>query len=228
MNTPIRPLTSHLSRLGLGLALTAALLGVSGCAHLTSVAADVSSYGQWPPERKQQRYMFERLPSQQANADFQGRVEAAVAPMLARKGFVPVASADQADVLIQVAAKASLYDDPYRRMYDGGFFGGRFGMGGGIWGGRGGGVGIGINLEPAQTQMQVDVLIRDRRSSQTLYETHAVHLRYGSVAESVMPALFEAALLDFPAQAISPRRVLVEPRAAAPTPESTPTAAPKP
>ncbi len=217
---PLIPARQRRARWGLAaVALAGAVVvsgPLSGCATLNSVAADVSSYGQWPAERKQQRYVFERLPSQQAQASFQAVVEAAAAPVLARKGFVPVSSSDQADVLIQVAAQSRLYEDPYRSTYDGRFFGGAFGVGGGIWGGRGG-VGIGINLEPRQTQMQVDVLIRDRRSNQTLYETRAVHERYGSATDSVLPTLFEAAMMDFPSTAVSPRRVRIEvPAARAP------------
>lgn len=217
MRTKRRHLISTLNRVGLGLALGVGMLSLLACSSMSQVGADVSSFGQWPTDRAHQRYVFERLPSQQAQADFQGRVEAAAAPMLARKGFVPVRATDQADVLIQVAAQSRLYDDPYRYANDGRFFG-NLGLGGGIWGGHGG-VGLGVNLEPAKTQMQVDVLIRDRRTSQTLYETHATHERYGSMAESLMPALFEAALLDFPAQAISPRRVIVDPAASAPKPK---------
>jgi hypothetical protein len=52
------------------------------------------------------------------------------------------------------------------------------------------------------------VLIRDRKSNQALYETHA---RYTSswTSEAVLPALFEAALKDFPQPALSPRPVVV-------------------
>lgn len=228
LRTPPRRLfaaskTSRRMGLGLALAASAVLLQLTGCANMGKVGADVSSYGQWPAERStHQKYVFERLPSQQAQADFQSRVEAAAAPMLARKGFVKVASADQADVLIQVASQSRLYEDPYRFRNDGRFFG-TFGFGG-LWGGRGGGIGLGMSMEPAQTQMQVDVLIRDRRTNQTLYETHAVHERYGSASESTMPYLFEAALLDFPAPAISPRRVLID-ATPAPAAASQPAAA---
>lgn len=218
--------TKRRLRLVLALAASALLLQLTGCANMGKVGADVSSYGQWPADRVHQKYVFERLPSQQAQADFQSRVEAAAAPMLARKGFVKVASPDQADVLVQVASQSRLYEDPYRFRNDGRFFGG-FGFGG-LWGGgRGGGIGLGISMEPAQTQMQVDVLIRDRRTNQTLYETHAVHERYGSASESTMPYLFEAALLDFPAQAISPRRVLIDVPSSTPAPVAA-TAAPAP
>lgn len=216
----------HLTRLpvsrrsalrGLAVLTVAGLL--SACGSLTTISADVSSYGQWPQDKAKPRYVFERLPSQQSQADFQSRVEAAAAPELAAKGFVKVASADQADVLVQVAAQSRTvgrYEDPYYRPYDGSFFG-TVGFGG-IWGGRGG-VGIGIQMEPSRSQMQVDVLVRDRRTSQTLYETHAVHQRVGTVVESLMPALFRASLMDFPLTGISPRRVTID---AAAKPSSAP------
>ena len=82
-----------------------------------------------------------------------------------------------------------------------------------------------MSFEPPITQMQVDVLIRDKASSQTLYETHATHRRAGGIVESLMPPMFEAALKDFPAQAISPRVVTV-PIPESPKPVSTPASAP--
>lgn len=190
-----------------------ALAGASmlaGCGTMNSVSADVSSYGQWPAERAPSRYAFERLPSQQAQTDFQSRVEAAARPALAAKGFVAVGQAEEADVLVQVAAQARTvsspyYSDPWGR-YDGRFFGG-FGFGG-LWGGRSG-IGMGMSFEPPRTQMQVDLLIRDRRTSRTLYETHAVHQRAGGVVDSLLAPLFQAALQDFPKPAISPRVVTV-------------------
>lgn len=194
----------------------AATLSLAGCGSMSSLTADVSSYGQWPPTRPLPRYSFERLPSQQVQPDFQARVEAAARPVLTRKGFVEADSPQKADVLVQVAAQArTVYSgyDPFNR-WDGRFFGGF----GGFWGGRGG-LGFGMSFDPPVTQMQVDVLIRDKTSSQTLYETHATHRRAGGVVESLMPVMFEAALKDFPAQAISPRVVTV------PIPEATP---PKP
>ncbi len=117
---------------------------------------------------------------------------------------------------LQPLGSIGRYEDPYYRPYDGSFFG-TVGFGG-IWGGRGG-VGIGIQMEPPRSQMQVDVLVRDRRTNQTLYETHAVHQRAGTVVESLMPALFRASLMDFPITGISPRRVTIE---AAAKPSSAP------
>lgn len=190
------------------LGLAALTLSLAGCGSMTSLTADVSSYGQWPADRASPRYVFERLPSQQAQPDFQTRVENAARPALAGKGFVPVERMDQADVVVQVGAQArtvqtGYYNDPWRR-WDGRFFGGFGGFG--HWGG---GVGFGMSFEPPVTQMQVDLLIRDRRSSQTLYETHAAHQRAGGIVESLMAPLFEAALKDFPLPAVSPRTVTV-------------------
>ncbi len=209
-NITLKNSTAYRALAGLLAAASLAVLG--GCANMNSVSADVSSYGQWPAGRAPSRYVFEPLPSQQANATFQSRVEEAARPALARKGFVAVDKPEQADLLVQVAAQARTvqspyYNDPWGRRYDGRFFGG-LGFGG-LWGGRGGGVGFGMSFEPPLTQMQVDVLIRDKRSSQTLYETHAVHQRAGGIIESLMAPLFDAALQDFPAPAISPRVVTV-------------------
>jgi hypothetical protein len=210
LNMSLKP-SNTTRRVAAGLLAAASLALLGGCGTMNSVSADVSSFGQWPEGRAPSRYAFERLPSQQANPDFQSRVEAAARPALARKGFVAVDTPEQAEVLVQVAAQARTvqspyYSDPWGRRYDGRFFGG-LGFGG-LWGGRGG-LGFGMNFEPPISQMQVDVLIRDKRNTQTLYETHAVHQRAGGIIESLLAPLFDAALKDFPARAISPRVVTV-------------------
>lgn len=210
-------------------------LALGGCASLHQVTAEVSNHGQWPAGRAQTRYVFERLPSQQDQAELQARIETAAAPALALHGFVPVAQASQADVLVQVGMQMrvvpAVYDDPYYRPFDGRFFGGAFSVGG-IWGSRGGvGLGMGMMVEPPRSQMQVDVLMRDRVSGQTVYEIHAAHQRVGGAFEGLMPALFRAALTDFPAQGTSPRRVTVEldgAAAAAPKPAAPSASAAKP
>ena len=48
-----------------------AALVLSGCAGLNNVTSEVSSYGQWPADRKPASYAFERLPSQQARPEQQ-------------------------------------------------------------------------------------------------------------------------------------------------------------
>ena len=151
-------------------------------------------------------YVFERLPSQQAQAGLQDRLEAAAEPALKAAGFRKVARPDLAEVSVQLSAQNR--EDPSMR-YDPYWGGGRFGWGG-WWGSGGwGGIGLSMRMEPTWVQMQVDVLIRDRRSNQVLYETHAVHDRQNTVDLDLLPYLFEAALKDFPHPAVSPRTVTV-------------------
>lgn len=181
-------------------------LGLAGCAGSPNVVSQVSSYGSWPQGRAPGAYVFERLPSQQAQAGLQDRLEAAAEPALKAAGFRKVARPDLAEVSVQLSAQNR--EDPSMR-YDPYWGGGRFGWGG-WWGSGGfGGIGLSMRMEPTWVQMQVDVLIRDRRSNQVLYETHAVHDRQNTVDLDLLPYLFEAALKDFPHPAVSPRTVTV-------------------
>jgi hypothetical protein len=181
-------------------------LWLAGCAGSPNVVSQVSSYGSWPQGRTPGAYVFERLPSQQAQAGVQDRLEAAAVPALQAAGFRKVTQPEQADVSVQLSTQSredtSLRHDPY-------WGGGRLGWGG-WWGSGGwGGIGLSMRMEPTWVQMQVSVLIRDRRSNQVLYETHAVHDRQNTVDLDLLPYLFEAALKDFPHPAVSPRTVTV-------------------
>jgi hypothetical protein len=186
--------------------VAAPLLMLGGCAGMTELSSQVSSQGNWPEGRKPGRYVFERLPSQQAQAELQDKLEADAQPSLAAAGFERVSDAQQADVSVQVASQVQIDRrsryDPYWGPW------GRPGWGG-WWGPGRGGVSMNWAMEPPYVLMQVDVLIRDRRSNQVLYETHATYDRLGSADERLYPYLFEAALKDFPHQAVSPRVVTV-------------------
>ena len=107
------------------LAVCAAALLVAGCASLNSVAVDVSSQGSWPADRKPGSYAVERLPSQQANAAEQDRIEAAALPALEAAGFTRV-PLEQADVLVQVGARVFEVSrrDPYMSHWAGATTGG--------------------------------------------------------------------------------------------------------
>jgi hypothetical protein len=203
------------------LACLSALQG--GCAGMSSVTSQVSSFGSWPEARKPGRYVFERLPSQQNQSELQDQLEAAAQPALTAAGFERVSDVAKADVTVQVATqlqvdRAPRYDpfwSPYGPYGVGPYPYGPYGPGNraafGGWWGRGGrgGLSFSMAMEPPWVQMQVDVLIRDRATHQVLYETHARHDRIGSVYPALYPYLFEAALKDFPQQAISPRAVTV-------------------
>ncbi len=188
--------------------LLAATVALSGCAALNSVSSDVSSFGEWPADRKAGSYAFERLPSQQANAGTTEALEAAAAGALKKAGFTPVASGQQPDVLVQVGARVGRADqqpwaDPI--WWRGGFGYYRHGpWGGPRWG-------MGLHFDAARYEREVAVLIRDRASGKPLFEARASNEGNSSTAGSAtLAAMFEAALMDFPRLGVNPRRVVVQ------------------
>ncbi|MFZ4550693.1 MAG: DUF4136 domain-containing protein [Aquabacterium sp.] len=181
-------------------------LWLAGCAGPQAITSQVSSYGAWPAGRAPGTYVFERLPSQQSQPQWQDTLEAAAQPALTAAGFKRVDAPEQAAFSVQLGSQTR--QDP-RPQYDP-FWGpfGRFGWGG-FWGTGGGGVSMSMQMEPNWVHMQVDVLIRDRRTGAVLYETHATHDRLGSVSAQLLTPLFDAALKDFPGPAVSPRTITV-------------------
>jgi predicted small secreted protein len=187
------------------LALSSALL--AGCATVRSVSSEVSSFGEWPPERAGGTYAFERLPSQQAQAAASEMLEAAAAPALEKAGFKPAAGGQQPDVLVQVGARDARYvvqpwDDPF--WWRGGF---------GYW--RHGPWmsprwGMGMRYDFPRYESQVALLIRDRATGKPLFETRAASDSNLRADSAVFGALFTAALMDFPRLGMNPRRVVVE------------------
>ena len=176
-------------------------LVIAGCATTRTLSTQVSSYGSWPASRKPSSYAFDRLPSQMAQPMEQDRIEAAALPALEAAGFKQVTRAE-ADVLVQVAAHVvetnERWRDPFYWRADWWFYRRHpFFY-----------PGFGMHYEAPEYQREVGVLIRDRRSNEALYETHA---RYTSTwsSDAILPAMFEAALKDFPQPAVSPRQVVV-------------------
>ncbi|HWP20003.1 MAG TPA: DUF4136 domain-containing protein [Burkholderiaceae bacterium] len=184
----------------------ACALVLAGCATPRLVESDVTSYTQWPEQRAPGSFAFERLPSQEARPDEQARVEALALPALEKLGFRQVSPAAGPDVTIQVGVRATRYD---RAPWDDPWPYAGWGLG---WGyGRRSGVGVGLGWQIPSPYYVYDaaVLIRDAKSKQVLYETHARHDgRWAD--EQLQAALFEAALRDFPRPALSPRRVRIE------------------
>lgn len=185
--------------------LTALVVGaaLSGCASFNQLNNDVSTYSQWPGERKPATYAFERLPSQQAQPQNQERLEQAARPALEAAGFRPASDPQQAEFVVQVGARvtafASPYDDPF--FWRGSFFYGRH-----FWGPRFGGFGY----TGPDYEREVAVLIRDRKTGQPLYEARASNDGASPSIESLLPAMFEAAMKDFPHGGINPRRVTTQ------------------
>jgi len=182
--------------------LLAAAALLAGCASMNELHSDVSTYSQWPAARQPGSYTFERLPSQRENPDQQA-IEDAARNALESAGFTPAADAAQADVKVQVGARVSQNQVlPYPEPFWGWGYG-RF------YGGRGAFFGPSFNMHyPVTTYArEVMVLIRDHKSGQPLFEGRAVSDGVSPSARELLPALFEAAMKDFPNGGVNPRKV---------------------
>jgi len=195
----------------LSIAVTALVLG--GCASFNNLSNEVSTYGDWPAARKPSTYAFERLPSQQGQPQRQQMLEDAARGAVEAAGFVPAADVASADYVLQLGARVSIndpwyYDDPFwwrggmrwHRGYYGRFGPRHFGPG---WG-----AGWGPYYDP-NFEREVAVLIRDRKTGQILYEARANNVGPSSGIDYLLPAMFEAALKDFPKSGPNPRTVTV-------------------
>ena len=193
--------------------IVAAALG--GCAGMNQLSSDVSTFSQWPAQRKPGSYAFERLPSQQANPDQQRTLEDAAARAMESAGFTSATDARNADVSVQLGARVnaqdrSPYDDPF--WWRGGLYRSNFGrphtragLGFGLGFGFGFG-GLGYSGMP-NYEREVAVLIRDKKSGEPLYEARATNDGGSPSINSLLGAMYEAALKDFPASGTNPRRV---------------------
>ena len=196
------------------LALAAVL---SGCGTLNRIDNDVSSFSRWPAARAPATYAFERLPSQQSRPQQAQLLEDAARQAVERAGFVPAPEGRAPDVTVQVGARIvetdrSPFDDPF-------WYGGfgtwhrpfahrRFGppywgphWRGGYWGG----------YYPPRYEREVAILIRDKRSGQPLYEARAENEGTTAGVSHVLPAMFTAAMQDFPnGSPTNPHRVSID------------------
>jgi hypothetical protein len=182
---------------------------------MSSLSSQVSSHGDWPAGRAPGTYAFDRLPSQQALAAETGRVEAAARPALQKAGFQPAAEGQAPDVLVQVGARTVYVDiqpwgDPM--WWRGGFgypYGGFYGPSwrGSMWYGPGWSWAGRYDLP--RYQHEVALLLRDGPSGRPLFEARANSEGFSSLDDTLLAAMFEAALLDFPKLGINPRLVVV-------------------
>ncbi|MFT7721614.1 MAG: DUF4136 domain-containing protein [Roseateles sp.] len=192
----------------------ASAAAVTGCAGPYTVSADVSNYGAWPADRKPGSYAFDRLPSQQQSdeaAQRQAALEDAARAALERAGFTAAADAKAADVLVTLGARVTAYDpvpwnDPLWWRWRGRLFSPRYGYAAG-WSGWG------WRQDPffdRRYDRAVAVLLRDRASGEALYEAHASNEGMTMGSESLIGALFDAALAEFPKVNPTSHRVNVQ------------------
>jgi hypothetical protein len=203
-------------------ALCAAAL--AGCASLNTLDTDVSSYSRWPAGRVASTYAFERLPSAQARPQQAQMLEDAAREAIERAGFRPPPEGSAADVTVQVGARIvatdrSPFDDPFwygpRGVWHRPFVYGRYGRP--FWGPYGPGPygAFGWGPDFPTYEREVAVLIRDKQSGDPLYEARAESEGTSADLARVLPAMFVAAMRDFPVGSPNnPHRVRVETRPA--------------
>jgi hypothetical protein len=185
------------------LCLVLAAAAVAGCASLNTLSSDVATFSQWPAERKPATYAFDRLPSQQAQPERQQRLEDAARRGLEAAGFQAAPDPKEADVTVQLGARVSAnerspFDDPF--WWRGGLIYVRHGV---VWRDPW----WGVPYTPSTYEREVAVLIRDRKTGTPLYEARASNDGSSPSIAALLPAMFEAALKDFPAGGPNPRRV---------------------
>lgn len=196
--------------LGLGaLPLSGAIVGLSACTGPYNVGADVSSFGEWPANRSGGTYAFERLPSQKRHASSQASLEASAAEALQRAGFTPAAEGVEADVKVSVGMRYGLvepaiWDDPMWWRWNAGF--GRWRRGGLWWSGPGP---YPWGYQDTRYYREAALLLRDGKSGQPLYESHASNDGFSAGDDELRTALYLAAMAEFPKAEEKPHRVTV-------------------
>ena len=201
----------------------AAAATLTACASMNQLRNDVFTYSLWPTGRQPSTYTFERLPSQQVNAQQQQVLEEAAHRAMEGAGFTLAADPATADVSVTLGARVSAnerspYDDPF--WWHGGLwrygygYGHGYGWRGGYWPAYYRGFGPyaywPYYYDNQTYAREVAMLIRDRKSGQPLYEVRVTNDGFSSSIDSLLGPMFEAGMKDFPQQpgGPNPRKVV--------------------
>ena len=185
------------------------LLGLGACTGPYNVYAEVSSFGEWPADRKGGTYAFERLPSQK-EAKGQAELEESAHEALQRAGLQLAGDGVEPDIMVSIGMRYSLaenpiWDDPLWWRWRGGGLG--YWRRGGLWWGGPGPYPWGMRDQ--RYYREAAVLLRDNKSGKPLYEAHACNDGL-TLGDSELPkALFLAAMAEFPKTEAKPHPVSV-------------------
>ncbi len=189
-----------------GLAALAATLLLSACALPRRIDSEVQSFGGPTAPQPGASYRFERLPSQQARADSQDKLEAMAEAALTKVGLQR--NDAQARYSVQLDVQMERFSrNPQRPPL---FLRGPWGYGGYGPGGMWGESSLAITMEPPWYQYGVHLLMRDTATAQVAYETSAMFDGPWSDSDKLLPVLLDAALQDFPTPPAGAHKVVIE------------------
>lgn len=201
-----------MKRAFLALFLIAAL---SGCATRWVVDSDVKSFSSLAAVPPGATYRFERLPSQQADAERQQSLEAMAAAALEKVGLRrdEARPTYSAQISARVTLGLSPWADPW--YFDGPWGGYGYGYPGYArrWHGYGGGwYGGPLFTPPANPwyEREVGIVLREIGSNRVVYETRARNDGPYNASSAILPVMFDAALQGFPNPPQGERRVNIE------------------
>ena len=195
-------------------AMLAAVL-LSACGSMTSITSQVTSYGEWPADRKAGTFAFERLPSSKTSPEQAAQMEDAARSALVAAGFTENSDPKAADVSVLVGARLAAqlpapWDDPFWMS------------GYGRWGYWNHGPYFRPGwphysrygyypyyAEPTRYEREIAILMRDRASGTPVYEARANSDGYSSGSSAIWRGMFDAAMRDFPATNNKPHSVTV-------------------
>ena len=192
------------------LVLTASALLLTSCATTRTVSSQVTAVAKVPAGAQLQgaKYRFERLPLQAHNPEA-GLAEQQAEQALAAVGLVRDDAQAQLSVLVGFQSAQYVYDPSGRwgatpwRPY-GAFGFGRNGAFGYNWG-------MAMNTPPVTDyRREVSLILRDLRTGQVVYETHASHYGVWRDSEAIFATLFKAALANFPNPPAGVQRVNID------------------
>lgn len=184
------------------LVATAALL-LGGCATVSTVESEVQSFSAAPIPVQAGTFRFERLPSQDQDANQSAMLEGMAQTALEKAGFSRNDAAARYSVQIGAGTSESV------QGYPGPFFGrfawsfGRPGM----WRGRAFYSSPWPDNELYITRVRLE--IRQLSSGKVVYESTATNEESWFNASRVLPAMFEAVMADFPSPPKGVRKVVI-------------------
>ncbi len=187
-------------------ALVAAAAVLTGCATVSTVESEVQSFATTPSPVQAGTFRFERLPSQEQDAAQAASLEGMAQAALVKAGFSRVDTGARYSVQIGAgtAETVAAFPEPFfgrsawspfgrPRMWHGRHFYGS------PWP---------LDRESYVTRVRLE--IRELSSGKLVYESTATNEESWFNPARVLPALFEAALADFPTPPKGVRKVVVK------------------